>query len=29
MTMKGRNIFYKEQQAFSNLCIFVFENVIV
>ena len=27
--INSRTIFYKEQQAFSNLCIFAFENVIV
>ena len=27
--INSHTIFYKEQQAFSNLCIFVFENVIV
>ena len=28
MTINSRTIFYKELQAFPNLCVFAFENVV-
>ena len=28
MAINSRTMFYKEQQAFSNLCVFAFENSI-